>query len=162
MSDYADILNGKLSSGDAASLVEKLQSDLAASRAEAEKLRETLQEIRDKKGKVCAEYETCEHPACASSYESWALAHRVLDLTSSPEKPHPLVKTPSRLNDQSLSRDKLKCSHAGTGVAEYCRYCDMWTGSTTNKMVCGCEDGQHEPDCIEHPIHRVKTHDLLP
>ena len=94
MSDYADILNGKLSSGDAANLVEKLQSDLAASRAEVEKLKEALQEIRDKKGKVCAEYETCEHPACASSYESWALAHRVLDLTPSPsvrlglEAPH--------------------------------------------------------------------------
>ena len=91
MSDYADILNGKLSSGDAANLVEKLQSDLAASRAEVEKLREALQEIRDKKGKVCAEYETCEHPACASSYESWALAHRVLDLTPSPEKLHRII-----------------------------------------------------------------------
>ena len=97
MSDYADILNGKLSSGDAANLVEKLQSDLAASRAEVEKLKEALQEIRDKKGKVCAEYETCEHPACASSYESWALAHRVLDLTP----PHPSVLAGSAARQMS-------------------------------------------------------------
>jgi hypothetical protein len=37
-----------------------------------------LREIRQQYGKVCANYELCEHPACASSYGAWAVADKAL------------------------------------------------------------------------------------
>lgn len=37
-----------------------------------------LEEIRNKEGKVCSQYEICEHVSCSSSYASWAIADEVL------------------------------------------------------------------------------------
>lgn len=37
-----------------------------------------LKEIKNEQGKVCAEYEICEHRACKSSYVSWALADKAI------------------------------------------------------------------------------------
>lgn len=39
---------------------------------------DTLHKIEDEEGKVCPDYETCRHPACASSYNSWMLANEAL------------------------------------------------------------------------------------
>ena len=43
-----------------------------------QELESALREIRDKQGKVCDEYEVCNHPACISSYTSWAIADKAL------------------------------------------------------------------------------------
>ena len=45
---------------------------------EVERLRSALQKIRDEEGKVCEEYEICDHAACRSSYRSWAYAEQAL------------------------------------------------------------------------------------
>lgn len=39
---------------------------------------EALNKIANDGGKVCAEYTTCEHQACQSSYNSWALADEAI------------------------------------------------------------------------------------
>ena len=40
----------------------------------AERAEKSLREIRENYGKVCDEYETCTHVACAASYSAWATA----------------------------------------------------------------------------------------
>lgn len=35
---------------------------------------EALKTIKEEYGQVCENYETCRHPACASSYGAWAVA----------------------------------------------------------------------------------------
>jgi hypothetical protein len=52
---------------------EKLQS-LEASFERGQILKKALEEIRDKEGKVCANYELCHDVSCQSSYASWAIA----------------------------------------------------------------------------------------
>ena len=37
-----------------------------------------LENIRNNEGRVCAEYETCQHPGCHSSYSAWAIADSAL------------------------------------------------------------------------------------
>jgi len=37
-----------------------------------------LKEIRDTQGKVCDNFELCNHKACHSSYTSWAIADKAL------------------------------------------------------------------------------------
>lgn len=39
---------------------------------------DALQAIKRDEGKVCDEYETCEHRACQSSYAAWAIADAAL------------------------------------------------------------------------------------
>jgi rRNA maturation protein Nop10 len=43
------------------------------------KLRKALQEIHDKQGKVCSEFEICEHISCQSSCSSWFIADQALN-----------------------------------------------------------------------------------
>lgn len=40
---------------------------------------EALEEIRKTQGKVCNNFETCEHKECKSSYASWEIANRSLN-----------------------------------------------------------------------------------
>lgn len=40
--------------------------------------RAALEEIRAQHGKVCGQFEDCEHAACNSSYAAWNIADRVL------------------------------------------------------------------------------------
>jgi len=54
-------------------------------RAENERLRAALQRVRDREGRVCDEYELCEHRACASSYNAWAIADAALHGTTPEE-----------------------------------------------------------------------------
>jgi hypothetical protein len=51
---------------------------LARAEARTAGLVEALQTIRDHYGKVCEEYELCEHPACASSAGAWFEADAAL------------------------------------------------------------------------------------
>lgn len=44
-----------------------------------ERLRATLETIRDMEGKVCDEFTVCDHRVCGSSYNAWALAEHALD-----------------------------------------------------------------------------------
>lgn len=46
--------------------------------AEVDRLRAALERIRRDYGKVCPEFETCDHPACASSVGAWFEADRAL------------------------------------------------------------------------------------
>ncbi len=39
---------------------------------------EALEEIKKKEGKVCDNFELCDHRACQSSYSSWAIADKAL------------------------------------------------------------------------------------
>jgi hypothetical protein len=40
--------------------------------------KKALKKIRDNCGKVCEQYEICDHDACQSSYNSWAIADEAL------------------------------------------------------------------------------------
>jgi hypothetical protein len=44
----------------------------------SEHYREALEQVRERCGAVCPEYETCTHPWCAASYTAWALADEAL------------------------------------------------------------------------------------
>jgi len=44
----------------------------------AGRLMDALKKIRTTQGKVCSSYEICTHEACASSYNSWAIADEAL------------------------------------------------------------------------------------
>jgi hypothetical protein len=46
---------------------------------ENQEFQEALKEIRDKEGRVCPNYEICEHESCRSSYTSWAIATKALE-----------------------------------------------------------------------------------
>ena len=50
------------------------EQDRDAARADVDRLRAALLEIRTSYGRVCPEYELCTHAACASSYGAWATA----------------------------------------------------------------------------------------
>lgn len=39
---------------------------------------EALQRIRESEGKVCADFSTCGHESCNSSYAAWSIADEVL------------------------------------------------------------------------------------
>jgi hypothetical protein len=41
-------------------------------------LERALREIRTEQGKVCQEFETCDHIACRSSYTAWVIADTAL------------------------------------------------------------------------------------
>lgn len=43
-------------------------------------LRNALQMIKDKQGRVCEQFEICTHVACHSSYASWFIADAALSL----------------------------------------------------------------------------------
>jgi hypothetical protein len=60
----------------------RLIAELRASQAEARRLREHLQTIRDKYGKVCDGYELCHHTACDSSAGAWFEADAALAETA--------------------------------------------------------------------------------
>ena len=47
---------------------------LEASFERGQILKKALEEIRDKEGKVCDNYELCHDLSCQSSYSSWAIA----------------------------------------------------------------------------------------
>jgi hypothetical protein len=44
--------------------------------------KDALNKIRDNEGRVCAEYDTCHHRSCHSSYSAWAIADAALTGTS--------------------------------------------------------------------------------
>ena len=53
-------------------------AEVSALKTENKKLRDALQEIKDKYGKVCEGFELCKHESCASSYAAWAIADAAL------------------------------------------------------------------------------------
>lgn len=55
-------------------LSRSLEQRLAVQTALVERAVEAMKEIKDNYGKVCKDYELCEHLACASSYGAWAVA----------------------------------------------------------------------------------------
>lgn len=64
------------------------QSDLAVDlererelRAERDRYRRALEHIREHEGKVCDQFELCEHRACQSSYGAWSIADGALGCT---------------------------------------------------------------------------------
>lgn len=61
--------------------VGRLERELADARTEATAYRQALQEIKDEQGRVCGQFEFCDHVACTSSYASWVIADRTLRLT---------------------------------------------------------------------------------
>ena len=58
--------------------VEKMAIELDRLRARCERLAKALQEIKDRPNQVCAEYETCKHSVCESSYAAFAIADEAL------------------------------------------------------------------------------------
>ncbi len=40
--------------------------------------KKALEEIKDKQGKVCVDFELCDHIACKSSCASWFIADKAL------------------------------------------------------------------------------------
>lgn len=69
--------------------------ELTEARAENERLRATLQRIKDDCGRVCDTFELCTHRACQSSYEAWAIADAALQ-----------GETPESANAKALDRAK--------------------------------------------------------
>lgn len=57
--------------------------DLNALAAERDRYRRALESIREHEGKVCDQYELCEHRACQSSYGAWSYADGALGCTDS-------------------------------------------------------------------------------
>jgi hypothetical protein len=47
-------------------------------RAANRRLTEALERIHTEGGKVCEEFEVCEHRACQSSYTAWAISDAAL------------------------------------------------------------------------------------
>lgn len=58
--------------------ISEARERLAWQDEELERLREALQKIRDEEGRVCSNYELCQHVGCQSSYSSWAIADKAL------------------------------------------------------------------------------------
>ena len=58
-----------------------------------------LREIRNKQGKVCTQYTTCEHAACASSYAAWAIADAALG-QSEPKSVKPIPAATIDYNEE--------------------------------------------------------------
>lgn len=57
---------------------EKMQKEEMTPEKENLFLKNALIEIRDKEGRVCAEFEICNHESCQSSYRAWEIADRTL------------------------------------------------------------------------------------
>jgi len=69
-------------------IAEQESRERAEARAAA--LEDALREIKDTQGKVCAEFEFCNHTSCASSYASWAIADAALSTpTTAPAEQSP-------------------------------------------------------------------------
>ena len=51
---------------------------LHKAQAQYDAMKKALKDIRDNEGKVCETYEICEHVACQSSYNAWAIVDKVL------------------------------------------------------------------------------------
>lgn len=49
--------------------------------AAAPMLLAALKKIQYEEGRVCSEYETCEHPGCRSSYHAWSYADEAVKAT---------------------------------------------------------------------------------
>jgi len=56
-------------------------------RAKAKLMQDALERIVQECGKVCQNFEVCEHQSCGSSYLSWAIADAVVN----PVKPDPVA-----------------------------------------------------------------------
>jgi hypothetical protein len=54
------------------------EQEMEALRQRTERAEAALREIREAQGRVCAEYDTCQHIACQSSYAAWAIADAAL------------------------------------------------------------------------------------
>lgn len=67
--------------------LETLRAELETRRATNAALTAALEEIRTNYGHVCQEFETCDHPACASSYGAWAVADETLRKSPPTEMP---------------------------------------------------------------------------
>ena len=67
----------------------------ANAEAEVERLRAALERIKRDCGRVCDEFELCQHRACQSSYEAWAIADAGLQ-----------GETPESANAKALARSK--------------------------------------------------------
>ena len=55
-----------------------LEAENTTLTAEVVALRRFLQQIKDEAGRVCENFETCEHRACRSSYGAWVIAYLAL------------------------------------------------------------------------------------
>jgi hypothetical protein len=64
----------------------RMEIELAKARETALELLEALQNIKDKEGKVCEEFELCTHISCASSYSAWAYADEAITKAKAGEK----------------------------------------------------------------------------
>jgi hypothetical protein len=53
---------------------EALWAAIGRLEVEHARYRDALEHIRDGCGRVCGEFETCDHVACRSSHEAWAIA----------------------------------------------------------------------------------------
>lgn len=47
---------------------------------------DALYKIRSREGRVCDNYEVCDHRACQSSYAAWAIADAALTSRTSPSQ----------------------------------------------------------------------------
>ena len=56
-------------------------------RERAERAEAALARIKEAAGKVCEQYEICEHPACESTYAAWAIADEYLSGVRSAASP---------------------------------------------------------------------------
>lgn len=56
-----------------------LNDALNTVRAERDRYRSALDRIRSMYGRVCEEYEICEHRSCHDSYSAWAVADEALN-----------------------------------------------------------------------------------
>ena len=61
----------------------ELEKLLKEDAARIRELEDALREIKDTQGKVCKNYEICQHISCSSSYSSWAIADKALSEKSS-------------------------------------------------------------------------------
>lgn len=55
---------------------------------------DALYEIKREQGKVCSNFELCEHAACRSSYASWAIADKALAQLDSTHPLYDVGKAP--------------------------------------------------------------------
>jgi hypothetical protein len=58
--------------------LQRLIDGTHAAQARCARLREALQDIKDRKNQVCEGFELCQHPVCTSSYEAFAIADAAL------------------------------------------------------------------------------------
>ena len=63
-----------------------LQNEHTVDKARIRELEDALRKIKDTQGKVCKDYQICQHTSCSSSYSSWAIADNALSEKSDKEK----------------------------------------------------------------------------